>query len=121
MKITNDSFFFYPSIGGIETMTELLTRDLTDKGHNVTVLTMSESKGEGEKDADFPFEVIRKPNLLQTAKAFLSADVIFQQSLMLRSLWLVLLLNKPWAVCHHGKSVMDTKEVNLNTKLQKAS
>lgn len=42
MNILMTSVFFYPHIGGIESVTEYLADEFTRMGHNVTVVTRTE-------------------------------------------------------------------------------
>lgn len=91
----------------------LLAREFAWAGHEVVVLT--ESEGDG-RDGDLPFEVVRRPALLNLLRRTHWADVVFHNNISLRAAWPLLLMRKPWVVAHHiwlpkGKGLKDAKAV----------
>ena len=60
MKILLASHFFYPAVGGLETVARILAEQFTARGHEVRVLTTSAARTP-EDDTHFPFPVIRNP------------------------------------------------------------
>lgn len=64
MKILMTSVFFYPHIGGIETVTEYLADEFTRLGHSVIVVT--NTKESGEKYSHIKYYVV--PILLICSK-----------------------------------------------------
>ena len=59
MKILLGSHHFFPSTGGIETVSNLLAREFVALGHEVRVVTQTPGNG------DFPFTVVRRPGPLE--------------------------------------------------------
>jgi hypothetical protein len=49
------SYHFHPSIGGLETSSRFVASGLTERGHDVTVVTATPDDG-----SKFPFEVVRR-------------------------------------------------------------
>jgi glycogen synthase len=95
------SHFFYPSIGGLETVSLTLAEGFVANGLGCKVLTTSDTNEE-EK---FPFEVIRNPGLAKRLQLIKWADVIlFNGATMALQPW-VLLYNKPFVWVHIGYQV----------------
>jgi glycosyltransferase involved in cell wall biosynthesis len=67
---------FYPYIGGIETMSEILASAFVDAGHEVHLLTHTPDTNESH----FPFLIIRKPSFFKILKEHLWADIIFENN-----------------------------------------
>ena len=57
MKILLSSHFFAPSVGGIETVSEILAREFIQAGHEVKVVTQTKE----DDGAPLPFAVYRRP------------------------------------------------------------
>ncbi|WP_269526525.1 glycosyltransferase family 4 protein [Coraliomargarita parva] len=94
MKILVTSYVYPPSVGGIETVSELMARAFAQSGHSVEVLTETkETSPDGE-----PFPVHRAPGWRQIWSAVARADVVWQNNISLKYLWACLLLQKPTAV-----------------------
>jgi glycogen(starch) synthase len=96
MKIALTSHSFYPDMGGIETMSMLMAKEFTARGHEVFVVTMSLN----EVSDDLPFQVIRRPGAWELFKIVYQSDVLFQNNISLRSLWPLLFIRRPWLVRH---------------------
>ena len=94
MKILLGSHHFFPSTGGIETVTNLLAREFIALGHEVHVTT--DTPGE----ADLPFPVIRQPGVLRLVREVRWCDVFLQNNISLRTLWLLAFLRRPLFVIH---------------------
>src|ERR1035437_4592899 len=69
LKILLGSHFYFPSTGGIETVTDLLAREFVCLGHDVRVVTMSEG------DLSQVFPVIRRPSLVELFRQVQWCDV----------------------------------------------
>jgi glycogen synthase len=97
MKILIYSPLFYPSIGGLETITSILAHEFTCLGHEVRLISETPSTDSKE----FSFEIIRQPS----KKLFLSltkwCDVYFQSCVSLKGLWPLLFISRPLAITHH--------------------
>lgn len=97
MKILMTSVFFYPHIGGIETVTEYLADEFTRLGHSVIVVTNTKESGE----KIFPYKVLRCPNPIDLFKAYKWCDVFVHQGISLKWVWPWLLMKKPWFIVYH--------------------
>jgi glycogen(starch) synthase len=94
LKILLGSHHFSPSIGGIETVSDLLAREFVKLGHEVRVIT--QTLGEN----DFPFRVIRQPGPIELFRQIAWCDVFLQNNISLRTLWPLLFLRRPLFVTH---------------------
>ena len=96
MNILITSHRFYPDIGGIETITEILAHHFTAAGHLVRVIT--KSSGDTISDEQFPFAVLRRPSPFQLLASMRWADVVLQNNLEVRQLWPLLICNRPLVI-----------------------
>jgi glycogen synthase len=94
VKILLGSHHFFPSTGGIETVTNLLAREFVKAGHEVRVVTQTEG------DGDFPFPVIRRPGALELLRQVRWCDVFLQNNISLRTLWPLLFVRRPLFITH---------------------
>lgn len=97
MKILMVSINFYPSVGGIELVTENLSREFVRMGHQVTIITNTISK---EVDV-FPFTVLRNPKYKEVYTAYNDCDVFVHQAISLKYLWPLFFRKKPFFVVYH--------------------
>lgn len=97
MKILIYSPLFYPSVGGIETVTYLLARELAKAGQTVKVVCQTAATDE----RTFPFAVIRNPSPWQLLKLTRWCQVYFQGCVSLKGLWPLLAIPRPLVVTHH--------------------
>jgi glycosyltransferase involved in cell wall biosynthesis len=97
MNIVFCSVPFRPSVGGIETVSELLAEEFQDQGHKVTLVTQTPATGPDTA----AFRIVRRPGLLELLRLVRVADVVFQSNISLRMAWPLLLLRRPWVVVHH--------------------
>jgi glycogen(starch) synthase len=95
MKILLGSHHFFPSTGGIETVSKLLAREFAALGHEVRVVTQTAGNG------DFPFAVVRQPGPLQLLRQIRWCDVFLQNNISLRTLWPLLFVRRPLFIAHH--------------------
>jgi glycogen(starch) synthase len=94
VKILLGSHHFFPSTGGIETVSQILAREFISLGHEVRVLT--QTKGEGT----FAFPVIRRPGVSELLRQVRWCDVFLQNNISLRTLWPLLLARRPLFIVH---------------------
>lgn len=94
MKILLGSHHFFPSTGGIETVSQILAREFIALGHEVRVLT--QTKGE----ASFAFPVIRHPGVSELLRQVRWCDVFLQNNISLRTLWPLLFARRPLFIAH---------------------
>jgi glycogen(starch) synthase len=95
LKILLGSHHFPPSIGGIETVSDLLAREFVKLGHDVRVIT--QTLGES---SNFPFRVIHKPGPIELFRQIAWCNVFLQNNISLRTLWPLLFLRRPFFVTH---------------------
>lgn len=91
------SINFYPSIGGIEIITENLANEFVKMGHQVTVITNSPD----DNSRTFPFTVLRNPSKRETFKAYKKCDVYVHQAISLKYVWPLFILRKPFFIVYH--------------------
>lgn len=94
MKILLGSHHFFPSTGGIETVSEILAREFSALGHEVRVVT--QTKGNGS----FAFHVIRRPGAAEILRQVRWCDVFLQNNISLRTLWPLLFVRRPLFIAH---------------------
>lgn len=93
MKILLATHKFAPDVGGIETMSELLAREFTAKGHEVTVVTHTRSERDDERL--YPFRLLRAPGPLALIRASQAADVVFHNNICLQFAWPMAVIRRP--------------------------
>ncbi|KPF47828.1 hypothetical protein IP87_00310 [beta proteobacterium AAP121] len=98
MNILMCSVPFRPSVGGIETVTELLARGFHEAGHRLTVVTQSAA---GAAADNLPYAVLRRPGARALWRAVQGSDVVLHNNISLRLAWPLLALRRPWVVAHH--------------------
>jgi glycogen(starch) synthase len=102
MNILLCSVPFAPSVGGIESVTALLARQWHDRGHGVTIVTMTAGLDGAAHDVGVDgCAVLRRPRAGALMQAVRNADVIVHNQISLRLAWPLLLLKRPWFVVHH--------------------
>ena len=94
MKILLGSHHFFPSTGGIETVSNLLAREFIAQGHQVRVVTQTAGNGE------FPFAVIRRPGPFELLRQVRWSDVFLQNNISLRTAWPLLFIRRPLFIAH---------------------
>ena len=97
MKILMTSEFFYPHIGGIETVTEYLADEFSRMGHEVKIITNTTQIG----TKSFPYEILRKPSVKRFWRVYKWCDVFVHQGISLKRIWPLFLIKKPWFVVYH--------------------
>lgn len=91
MKILVLSYKFFPDIGGIETISEIVANAFLKAGHEIKLLTVSFEKTKKV----FPFVVTRKPGIFKLFQLYAWADIIFENNPSIRLSWPTFFLNKP--------------------------
>lgn len=85
---------FYPDVGGIETNSEILAGAFSNYGADVHVLTWTEYQGK----ENFPFTVVRNPDLKTLMKEHRWADVVFENNPSLRLSWVNFFIRRPLVI-----------------------
>ncbi len=96
MNILLTSHRFYPDIGGIESITDILARYFSSAGHSVCLIT--QSQGDWSRDQQLPFRILRRPGVWQLLASYRWADVVLQNNLEVRQLWPLLVYRKPLVI-----------------------
>lgn len=99
MRILIYSPAFYPSVGGIETLVDILAREFTRQGHAVKLVSQVTDE---DSTKTFPFQIIRRPGPRELLLLTKWCDVFFQPQMSLKGLWPLLLARKPWVVAHNA-------------------
>jgi glycogen synthase len=116
LKILISAHAFGPSIGGIETVTELLAAEFIRLGHEVTVVT--QTPADGFEHPGYP--VIRQSSAGELFRAVKWSDLLWQNNLSLRTLWPCLLLRKPVVITHQGSYCRTPAGIDLVERLKHA-
>lgn len=97
MKILFHSYAFAPSVGGIETVSEILAREFVSAGHEVKLVTAEEDEDGQER----PYSVLRGIGPVALWKLSRWCDLIFQNNISLNMLWPSLAAGKPVVIAMH--------------------
>jgi len=97
MRILLCSHWFYPSFGGVETISKILAEEFVVSGAIVTVVTNTLGP-----DIDAPYTIVRQPSAQVLRRLAEEADVIFQNLISLRTLISLILSRKPIVVTHQS-------------------
>jgi glycogen(starch) synthase len=95
MRILLCSHVFAPSIGGIETVSEILAGQFQKLGAAVTVVTNTP----GEKTSS-PYPVVRCPSAKTLRELAGNADVVYQNNISLKTLLPLFFSRKPIVITH---------------------
>ncbi len=92
---------FYPNVGGIETVAELLAREWVAAGHAVTIVTdVAAAPGDTKS---FPFPVFHRPGPSELLRVVRNCDLAVHHNISLKALWPLLLVRKPLVAIHHDR------------------
>jgi glycosyltransferase involved in cell wall biosynthesis len=98
MKVILYCYAFYPSIGGIESVTKTLAETMTEMGHDCTVMTETPS---AEPD-NFSFKVKRRSTHREILVQIRQHDVIYNIELSMKYFLLSKIARKPLIWVHNG-------------------
>lgn len=90
----------YPSIGGIETVTQLLANEWIEAGEEVVVAT--DVSYTPETSQAFPYPVYYRPGPLKWITLLRWCDIYLQFNVSLKAIWPLLLVRRPLVISHHG-------------------
>jgi len=102
MKVLLYSHCFYPSVGGIETVSLTLAEGLVQNKIDLKIITTTTSDKEKKQ---FPFEVIRNPSMKQRIALVKWADVILFNGASLALQPWILFFRKPFVWIHTAYQV----------------
>jgi glycogen(starch) synthase len=97
VKILLSSYVFSPSVGGIETVSALITPEFVKAGHEVVLITHSIP----DDGLEWPFPVFRRPGPRKLIELVRWCDVYFQNNISLTYAWPLLFIRRPWVIAHH--------------------
>ena len=90
----------YPSVGGIETVTQLLAQEWSKAGEKVIVAT--DISHTPERHQTFPYPVHHQPSPLKWLSLLRWCDIYLQFNVSLKAVWPLLLIRRPLVISHHG-------------------
>ncbi|UOE51887.1 glycosyltransferase family 4 protein [Mucilaginibacter sp. SMC90] len=94
LKVLLITHKFYPDLGGTEANAEFLAKAFHNYGAQVHLLTWTQQSG----TKVFPYQVVRNPGLKQLLAEHKWADVVFENSPVLRMSWPAVFFRKPLIV-----------------------
>jgi glycogen(starch) synthase len=98
MKVLIYSRAFWPSVGGLEAMMEILAEEFIAAGHRVKVVTQVAGKAESDHD----YEVVRLPSLQLYLELLRWSDVCLCANVSLRGLLPIMIARTPLVISHQG-------------------
>lgn len=115
IKILLLSHSFYPSVGGIETVSELLAQDFASAGYEVRLLTWSlDTSGK-----TYPFSVLRNPTIKEIFYLHRWSDLVFENNPCLQLTWPGIFFGRPSIIALHTWLSRVDGEVGWQDKLKK--
>jgi glycosyltransferase involved in cell wall biosynthesis len=117
VKILISSHAFSPSIGGIETVSELLAGEFVRLGHEVSLLTQTPA----QEPRSFPYLVTRQSSISELGQALAWSDIFWQNNLSLRTLWPVMFVRRPVVVTHQGSYCRKPAGLDIPQRLKHAT
>jgi glycosyltransferase involved in cell wall biosynthesis len=108
------SHYFFPHLGGIETVSKLLAEKFSSAGYDVAVVTWTKHN---EKE-NLLYKVIRQPSVPALIKYFFWADVIVENNPCLRLSWPGFIIHKPNMVVLHIWIDHNSKKTNIQQRLK---
>jgi glycogen(starch) synthase len=117
VKILIYSPKFYPSVGGLENLTLMLSREFIKKGHSVKVICFEQDNG-----TPCGVETYYSPSAMKQVQLFIWSSVFYMPNISLKGIWL-LLFNpfKKWVVSHNAwygpNNANNNKSLNERFKL----
>jgi glycogen synthase len=114
VKILIYTRVFRPSVGGQETMMEILAEEFVAAGHQVRVVTQTDT----ELEHSSGYEVIRLPNLQTYVQLLRWSDVCLYGSISLRGMWPMIVVPRPFIISH--QTVYDSTGLLSSARLKNA-
>lgn len=112
MNILLVSYAYAPSVGGIETVGEILHDQFVRAGHAVIVVTWTPD------DAVIP-GIVRRPGWWALLRLTRWADVVLHNNICLTAFWPLLLIRRPWVVAHHTWIARSDGRVGFRDRLKR--
>jgi glycosyltransferase involved in cell wall biosynthesis len=98
---------WFPSVGGVQTVTLALATGFAEWGKNhsgdsIEVVFITQTPANGMDDSKFPFPVLRRPSKRELLRCIRSADILHVAGPALLPLLMARLVGTPAVVEHHG-------------------
>lgn len=103
-RVSNICIFsraFYPAVGGLERIAQILAAQSAGFGHKVEVVTDTPGISDVD-DQQFPFKITRTHELLCRVKAFRRADAVLFMNVSLYGMLAAIVARTPIIFSHHG-------------------
>jgi glycogen(starch) synthase len=91
---------FYPNVGGIETVADLLTREWHKAG--IDIIVASDLRPQSGKEKKYPFAVHYQPSPAQWLGLIRWADLFVHINVSLKAFWPRLIVRRPLVAIHQG-------------------
>ena len=104
MKVLFHSCVFYPSTGGVETISRTMAEQMSQMGHEVRIVTETDLGAAQELESE-RFSVIRKPTFKMRIKLVKQASIVFSNGASMGLFFYAKLLGKPFVWTHNGYQV----------------
>jgi glycogen(starch) synthase len=101
LKLCIFSRTFYPALGGLERISQILATQATVYGHDVIVITDTEALSDAD-DERFPFKIIRTKQYWRRVEGFKQADAVLFMNVSLHGLLAASTARVPIVFSHHG-------------------
>lgn len=102
MRILFSSYAFYPSVGGLESVSWILAHQFAALGHELQVITQTLADPKSSyADGDFPFTILRQPDRHQLLESLRWCEVAFHNNISLSLAWPLIWIRRPWVIAHH--------------------
>jgi len=115
MRILFSSYAFRPSVGGIESVSEILAQEFAAAGHEVRLIT--ETQG---VEGNASYQILRRPSLSRLFALLRWSDVLFQNNISLRSLVPAALMQKRSIVVHQTWIRNVRGQIDIIARLKRA-
>jgi glycogen(starch) synthase len=88
----------HPMVGGMETATDILARELVNLDQSVTVITLTPSSVPDHH----PYQIVRMPTMAKLINWIRVSDVVIAQGATLKLTWPAFLLRTPLIIVHQA-------------------
>lgn len=119
LKVALLSYAYAPSLGGIESVSQLVADGLRSRGYEVRVVTSTPAV-EGEPDPD---GILRRPSSAKLLETLRWCDVVVQSNVSVWLAWPLVfnVVQRPWVVVNHTPISRPTGQRTLRDRLKIAS
>src|ERR1035438_10385038 len=101
MKLLITAPTFYPTLGGISEVTDIVAQQVHERGHEVTVVTPTLADADAEHLNPYVYRVVRTESAWELFSLARQADQIWMSGFNVKQLLPLLPLTKKLKVTHH--------------------